>query len=343
MDNREYIILGRRIRKAARAYLDSEDFDEFDTPILTSKGGEPYNPTFTVIDDDEVNCSEKVEADYKSLVDSPQLYKMLLSIRGFDTYYQIAHCFRPINHESNKANRMSEFTQIDVEFKVDDLEVLIDRAKNLIIYILHSLNKEAKVTIIDGLECRDKYGNDMTPIIADDNMHIMNSNDSKEDLFANEVSILFIKRMPLTNGERTLKGGLIPCHHIFALPSKEHMCASEERFEYKLEEILKLNNEGINNKLWVEDLQGKTTESFDIVINGIEVGGGDLRIMDAELLNSMMKLFNVDASCYQDYIEELGTYSGKQSGGFAIGIERFIMALTGCENIRETVTFSKNV
>ncbi|MDE7278084.1 MAG: hypothetical protein K2N98_14755, partial [Lachnospiraceae bacterium] len=61
--------------------------------------------------------------------------------------------------------------------------------------------------------------------------------------------------------------------------------------------------------------------------------------MDAAMQESMMELFEVDKEAYSDYLRELGRYRGKPIGGFAIGIERLIMAMTGVSDIRETTAF----
>lgn len=131
----------------------------------------------------------------------------------------------------------------------------------------------------------------------------------------NALSVVFIEQMPLTNGERTDNHGLIPCHHIFALPSDGIQSIKEEA------------------------LINEVTESFDIVINGIEIGGGDLRIMNSELQQRMMDIFDVDKIKYSVYLKMLNSNTGKQGGGFAIGLERLVMVLSGCDDIHQTVCF----
>ena len=82
-------------------------------------------------------------------------------------------------------------------------------------------------------------------------------------------------------------------------------------------------------------------ESFDLVLNGIEIGGGDLRIMDANLQEETMQCLNINHEVYQGYLKELRKYKGNPIGGFAIGIQRFVMAITGTKDIRDTVAFSE--
>lgn len=90
-----------------------------------------------------------------------------------------------------------------------------------------------------------------------------------------------------------------------------------------------------------ETLLQMTTESFDVVINGIEVGGGDLRIMQRSLQEKMMEIFHVKPEKYGQYLAQLDNAGTLQIGGFAFGLERLVQALSGCGNIRLTVPFDQ--
>lgn len=259
---RECLVLRNDIRRRARNYCEKHGFMEFDTPVLTKYAGEPYNPTFPV----------SLEKETVRLADSPQVYKMLLMLSGYDRYYQFAHCFRPIAHEGASETHLREFMQIDLELQVDSLAELMDTAKEL----LHCLCEDAVWELVPYL--------------------------------------------PLTTGKKGVHGKIMPEHHIFAKPVNLHIGRS--RAMPKTDELLTVK-----------------TESFDILLNGMEVGGGDMRIMDAAMQESMMELFEVDKEAYSDYLRELGRYRGKPIGGFAIGIERLIMAMTGVSDIRETTAF----
>lgn len=282
--------MGRTIKRTTRHFLEQRGFAEYDTPILQQKGGERYNPTFEVQIDGYPAC----------LGDSPQMYKMLLLHAGYDRYYQFAHCFRPIAHENHCETRLCEFMQLDLEMQVSSLEKLLSFAEALLGEILDALSIHAEISHMDGLTCREVYGDEMQPVCRKNK---------------DTVSVIFLKRMPLTNGERMPDGTWIPCHHIFALPSGEITDLSEET------------------------LLQMTTESFDIVINGIEVGGGDLRIMQRSLQEQMMDIFHVETEKYGQYLEQLDNAGTLQIGGFAFGMERLVQALSGCNNIRQTVPF----
>lgn len=287
---RKNLTVARKIKDATREFLKRNGFQEYDTPVIVPKPGERYNLTYDVL----------IDGESASLADSPQLFKLMLVLAGCDKYYQFAHCFRPIEHEDERHNRLCEFIQIDIEMQADTLSVLTKFAEELIVKICKELKLKPKVQYMDGPYCFCTYGKKMKPDLRTNE---------------NEISIVIIEHMPLTNGERSNDNKLIPCHHIFALPS----CEIKDNIE--------------------SELVNATTESFDIVINGIEVGGGDLRIMDRDLQEKMMDIFNVDKERYKDYLEMLGKFAKKQSGGFAIGLERLVMALTGANNIRQTVAF----
>jgi aspartyl-tRNA synthetase len=224
----------------------------------------------------------------------------MLSMAGYERYYQYAHCFRPIESKSDNLTRLCEFTQIDIEMRQTTFSELIRFAENIIKEICNAFKIEPSIKHMEGIYCRDTYGMEMKPDLREND---------------NELSVVFIEHMPLTNGERTESHGLIPCHHIYALPS---------------DDIQSINEEALINAV---------TESFDIVMNGIEIGGGDLRIMNSDLQQRMMDIFDVDKIKYSEYLEMLNSNTGKQGGGFAIGLERLVMVLSGCDDIHQTVCF----
>ncbi|MDO5561141.1 MAG: amino acid--tRNA ligase-related protein [Oscillospiraceae bacterium] len=289
-DVKNNLIMKRKIRKAAVKFLDDSGFDEYDTPLLIPSSGEIYNPVFGV----------DIDSQGAFLADSPQLCKMMLSFSGFKRYYQFAHCFRPVAHEKNRETRLCEFMQLDIEMQVSSLAQLTSFAEKMLREIFTYLDLNVSVSRMEGHDCRNIWGSEMKPDLRTSDI---------------KTSAVIIEHMPLTNGEKTSSGTLIPCHHIFALPSLSITSTSEK------------------------NLINMTTESFDIVVNGIEVGGGDLRITDRTLQENVMDIFDADKSRCLWYLDVLDEYRGAQTGGFAIGLERLIMALSGCSDIRKTAAF----
>ena len=148
------LIMRHEIAKAAREYFYSNGFLEIETPMMmrsTPEGARDY-----------LVPSRVHKGSFYALPQSPQIYKQLLMVSGYDRYVQIARCFRD---EDLRADRQPEFTQIDLEMSFVDVDGLIEMGEGFLKHICKQvLGKDIptplpRITFADAM---NRYGSDKT-------------------------------------------------------------------------------------------------------------------------------------------------------------------------------------
>jgi aspartyl-tRNA synthetase len=148
---REAIELRHRVTGAMREFLSSEGFLEIETPVLTRSTPEGAR--------DFLVPSRLQRGSFFALPQSPQLFKQLLMIGGFERYFQIARCFRD---EDQRADRQPDFTQLDLEMSFVDVDDVIDVNERLLAHVLAAAGVEMTLPMrrLPYDEAISRYGTD---------------------------------------------------------------------------------------------------------------------------------------------------------------------------------------
>ncbi|MCH7541201.1 aspartate--tRNA ligase, partial [Patescibacteria group bacterium] len=290
----ENLKLRHRVTQLVREFLDKKAFIEIETPYLSKTTPEGAR--------DFLVPSRLQKGKFYALAQSPQQYKQLLMISGFERYYQLARAFRD---EDLRADRQFEHTQIDIEMAFVDREDVMSLVEEMIIYVVEGTGQKIDKNpfpILTFKEAKDKYNTDR-PNLAK----------SKEKLH-----FLWVKDFPLF--EKTTEGKYTFAHNPFASP--------------KTEGIQDLKNK--NNLDSLHSLQ------YDLVCNGEEIGGGSIRISDPEIQKQIFRILGYSETETEKQFGHLLSaykYGAPIHGGIALGLDRLVALIAGENNIREVIAF----
>ncbi len=292
------IKLRSRFVDAIRQYLFAQDFTEIETPMLTKSTPEGSR--------DFLVPSRMQPGKFYALPQSPQQYKQLLMVAGFERYFQIARCMRD---EDLRADRGFEHTQIDLEMSFVDREDVMAMDEAMMIAVVEKLGykvKQKPFPVFTYAQAMEKFGADKFDLRTDE--------DKKNGILA----FAWVIDFPFF--EKTDSGGWTFTHNPFSAPKPEHK-----------EWLLK--KERIGEIL---------TTQYDLVCNGYEVGGGSIRSHESEVLSSVFEVMGYTKEKIQEqfgHMLEAFSFGVPPHGGLAHGIERLLMTITGEPYLREVVAF----
>ncbi|HKV51580.1 MAG TPA: aspartate--tRNA ligase [Gemmatimonadaceae bacterium] len=410
------LILRHRLMQATRRFLSGEGFLEIETPILTKPTPEGAR--------DYVVPSRLHRGEFYALPQSPQLYKQLLMVSGFDRYFQIARCFRD---EDLRADRQPEFTQIDIEASFVQAADIIRLTEALFVELWreggHAITAPFRqMRYADAME---RYGIDRPDL-----RYGLELFDASDIFGATELGIARsaiaaggrVRGMRVPNGatlsrkqvdelETVAKsagaGGLLrlkrengelagPPAKFLDAGARERLGLADgdlalfaagpdrvtnpalDRVRQEVARVVGLIPDGALEFLWVTDFPmferdhetgalGPThhpftaphpddaallasdplrarAQAYDVVLNGMEMGGGSIRIHDPEMQRRVFALIGIDEETAQRRFGFLleGLRSGAPPhGGIAMGVDRIAMLLAGTPSLRDVIAFPK--
>jgi len=397
-----------------RNFMSQNGFLEIETPFLTKSTPEGAR--------DYLVPSRIYKGRFYALPQSPQIFKQILMISGFERYFQIVRCFRD---EDLRADRQPEFTQIDIEMSFIAEKDIFELVEAMMASVF-----EIKGTKIDRPfprlrydESMEKYGTDKPDLRSE--MEIKDMTDIGSSLDS-ELIQKALSSGGILKGLKVEKGGALSRSQLEKLDQKAKELGGEGLIWIKqqdgLKSSLKVNEKGLS-AIW-ERLQGKPQDlgllvvgekntalkvlgeirrafiaeenkkelkfawvtdfplfewseeegrlvsmhhpftspheedsaflekeplrvrarAYDLVLNGVEIGGGSIRIHNLEL---QKRIFNILGLSQKEVDEKFGfflealQYGAPPHGGIALGFDRIVMLLAGEQSIRDVIPFPK--
>ncbi|MEW5897465.1 MAG: aspartate--tRNA ligase [Nanoarchaeota archaeon] len=291
----EALALRHKLVKSIRDFLDKDNFLEMETPILaksTPEGARDY-----------IVPSRTFPGSFFALPQSPQIFKQLLMVSGFDKYFQIARCFRD---EDLRADRQPEFTQLDVEMSFIEEEDIYDLMERLMKYVFSEVLGEKIKTPFPRMsyqEAMKKYQSD------------------KPDLRKNteKFAFVWITEFPMFEFSKE-ENRFVSMHHPFTSPNLDDV-------KYLHSDKAKVRSRAYDLVLNGTELGGGSIRIHDNKLQ--EEVFKALGLSDKEARDKFG--FLLDALKF-----------APPHGGIAFGLDRWTMLMAGRDSIREVIAFPKN-
>ncbi|NQU98228.1 aspartate--tRNA ligase [Candidatus Woesearchaeota archaeon] len=290
------IALRHKVAKAVRDFFDREGFYEIETPMIaksTPEGARDY-----------LVPSRMQKGKFYALPQSPQLFKQLFMVSGFDKYVQIVKCFRD---EDLRADRQPEFTQIDVEMSFIGEEDIYSTFEKLMKYVFKQvLNVDVKTPFprMDYHTAMKKYGCDRP--------HLKKG--------GHEYSFLWVNKFPLFEYSKEEKR-LVSVHHPFTMPDEDSL------------KLLDKKPEKAMSKAYDLVLNGEEIAGGSIRIHKVDI---QKKVFKA------LKISDKDAEEKFGFLLNAFKYGAPPHGGIAFGFDRLVAIMAGSDSIRDVIAFPKN-
>ncbi|MCX5701406.1 MAG: aspartate--tRNA ligase [Candidatus Omnitrophica bacterium] len=242
--------------------------------------------------------------EFYALPQSPQLFKQILMVSGIDKYFQIAKCFRD---EDLRADRQPEFTQLDLEMSFineEDIFSLMEELMQLIFKEIKNIELKIPFERLTFQEAQSRFNTDKPDLRKELN---------------NEFAFVWVIDFPLFKYNEEEKRWESE-HHPFTSPRKEEL------------DILEKNPDKVKSR------------SYDLVLNGMEIGSGSIRIHNKELQERIFKIIGINkqqADKRFGFLLEAFKFGAPPHGGIALGLDRLLAVLAQETSIREVITFPK--
>lgn len=294
--------------QALRGSLIKKEFVEIETPLLSKATMEGAR--------DFLVPSRFQHGKFYALPQSPQQYKQLLMVGGFERYFQFPKCLRD---EDPRADRGFEFTQLDLEMSFVEREDVMNTVEDVVKESIRAVGgklKDGTFPVFSYKDAMEKFGADKFDLRSEE--------DKKNGVLAFAWVTDFPFFRPVNKEEVSdkfdSKSGWTFTHNPFSMPIPEH-------------------------RQW--HLDGKNvdqilTTQYDLVCNGLEAGGGSIRAHTPEILTATYKIMGYSDAQIEESIGhmlEAFSFGAPPHGGIALGLDRLVAILRGEVSIKETMAF----
>ncbi len=241
---------------------------------------------------------------FYALPQSPQLFKQMLMVAGVDRYYQIVRCFRD---EDLRKDRQPEFTQLDLEMSFveeEDIFRVMEEFLRFLFKEVEGIDLIIPFPRLSWKEAQSQFGSDKPDL---------------RDKGSQKYSFLWVVDFPLFSYNEDEKRYEAE-HHPFTSPKEEDIP-------------------------FLDTDPGRVrARSYDLVLNGVEIGSGSIRIHNIELQRKIFEMINIPEDIYRErfgfFLEAL-KYGAPPHGGFALGLDRLCSIIAKRSTIRDVIGFPK--